>query len=53
MVFDKAYYDYVEDKNYPDSLSYVLEGKNIIILRSSAAINKCEKRSKKNIKIIQ
>ena len=24
IVFDEAYYDYVEDENYPDSLSYVL-----------------------------
>ena len=38
MVFDEAYYDYVEDKNYPDSLSYVLEGKNIIILRTFSKI---------------
>jgi len=38
IVFDEAYYDYVEDKNYPDSLSYVLEGKNIIILRTFSKI---------------
>ena len=24
VVFDEAYYDYVEDKNYSDSLSYML-----------------------------
>ncbi len=34
----KAYYDYVEDKNYPDSLSYVLEGKNVIIIRTFSKI---------------
>ena len=24
VVFDEAYYDYVEDQGYPNSLSYVL-----------------------------
>jgi len=38
VVFDEAYYDYVEDKSYPDSLSYVLEGKNVIILRTFSKI---------------
>ena len=38
VVFDEAYYDYVEDKNYPDSFSYVSEGKNIIILRTFSKI---------------
>jgi len=38
VVFDEAYYDYVEDKNYPDSLSYVLEGKNVIIIRTFSKI---------------
>jgi len=38
VVFDEAYYDYVEDKNYPDSLSYVLEGKNVIVLRTFSKI---------------
>jgi len=38
VVFDEAYYDYVEDKNYPDSLSYVLEGKNVIILHTFSKI---------------
>jgi len=33
VVFDEAYYDYVEDQGYPNSLSYVLEEKNVIILR--------------------
>jgi len=28
----------VEDKNYPDSLSYVLEGKNVIIIRTFSKI---------------
>ena len=38
VVFDEAYYDYVEDKNYPNSLSYVLERKNVIILRTFSKI---------------
>ena len=38
VVIDEAYYDYVEDKNYPNSLSYILEGKNIIILRTFSKI---------------
>jgi len=38
VVFDEAYYDYVEDKNYPNSLSYVLEEKNVIILRTFSKI---------------
>jgi histidinol-phosphate aminotransferase len=38
VVFDEAYYDYVEDRNYPDIHSYILEGKNIIILRTFSKI---------------
>lgn len=38
VVFDEAYYDYVEDKEYPDSLPYVLEGRNVIILRTFSKI---------------
>ncbi len=38
VVFDEAYYDYVEETDYPDSLSYVLEGKNVIILRTFSKI---------------
>jgi histidinol-phosphate aminotransferase len=38
IVFDEAYYDYVEDQNYPNSLSYVLEEKNVIILRTFSKI---------------
>jgi len=38
VVFDEAYYDYMEDKNYSDSLSYVLEGKNVIVLRTFSKI---------------
>jgi len=38
VVFDEAYYDYVEDKDYPDSLSYVLEEKNVIVIRTFSKI---------------
>jgi len=38
IVFDEAYYDYVEDENYPDSLSYVFGGKNVIILHTFSKI---------------
>ena len=38
LVFDEAYYDYVEDEDYPNSLSYVLEGKNVIVLRTFSKI---------------
>ena len=38
IVFDEAYYDYVEDKNYPDGLSYVLGGKNVIVLHTFSKI---------------
>lgn len=38
VIFDEAYYDYVEDKNYPNSLSYVLEKKNVIIVRTFSKI---------------
>ena len=38
IVFDEAYYDYVEDKNYLSGLSYILEGKNVIVLRTFSKI---------------
>jgi histidinol-phosphate aminotransferase len=38
VVFDEAYYDYVEDENYPNSLSYILEEKNVIVLRTFSKI---------------
>jgi histidinol-phosphate aminotransferase len=38
VVFDEAYYDYVEDQGYSDILSYVLEGKKIIVLRTFSKI---------------
>ena len=38
VVFDEAYYDYVENKNYNSGLSYILEGKNIIVIRTFSKI---------------
>jgi len=38
VVFDEAYYDYVEDQDYSDSLPYVLKGKNVIVLRTFSKI---------------
>lgn len=34
VVFDEAYYEYVSRDDYPDSLEYVREGRNVIVLRT-------------------
>lgn len=34
VVVDEAYYEYVKDPHYPDSLKYFQEGRNILILRT-------------------
>lgn len=34
VVFDEAYYEYVEREDYPDTLAYVREGANVITLRT-------------------
>jgi len=34
VVFDEAYYEYVNSEDYPDTLQYVKEGKNVIVLRT-------------------
>lgn len=35
VVFDEAYYEFVDDPDYPDTLPYILEGrKNVCILRT-------------------
>jgi histidinol-phosphate aminotransferase len=40
VVFDEAYYEYVEAKAYPQSLEYLYQGKeNIIILRTFSKIH--------------
>ena len=37
-VFDEAYYEYVTDRSFPDSLRYVGQGKNVAILRTFSKI---------------
>ncbi len=37
VVFDEAYYEYA-DKNFPETLQYMKQGKNIIILRTFSKI---------------
>jgi len=32
--FDEAYYEYVDDPDYPDCLDYVREGRNAVVLRT-------------------
>jgi len=32
--FDEAYYEYVDDPDYPDCLDYVREGRNVVVLRT-------------------
>lgn len=34
VVFDEAYFEYVERDDYPDTLRYVWEGRNVIVLRT-------------------
>lgn len=38
VIFDEAYYEYVERKDFPDTLKYVVEGKNVIVLRTFSKI---------------
>jgi histidinol-phosphate aminotransferase len=37
-VFDEAYYEYVEMPDFPDMLSYVRDGANVIVLRTFSKI---------------
>jgi len=40
VVFDEAYYEYVDDETYPDSLGYIKKGRNnIIALRTFSKIH--------------
>lgn len=34
VILDEAYVEFVESKEVPESLSYVLEGKNVLVLRT-------------------
>ncbi|MDH5427627.1 MAG: histidinol-phosphate transaminase [Nitrospirota bacterium] len=38
VVFDEAYYEYVRDAEYPDSLRYVREGRPVVVLRTFSKI---------------
>ncbi len=38
VVFDEAYYEYVRDAGYPDSLRYVREGRPVVVLRTFSKI---------------
>lgn len=37
-IFDEAYYEYVESADYPDTLKYVRDGRNVIVLRTFSKI---------------
>jgi histidinol-phosphate aminotransferase len=37
-VFDEAYYEYVTDRSFPDTLRYLGQGKNVAILRTFSKI---------------
>lgn len=34
VMFDESYYDFVTDRDYADSLAYVKEGRNVLVMRS-------------------
>lgn len=38
VVFDEAYYEYVQSREFPDSLAYVQQGRNAIVLRTFSKI---------------
>ncbi|MBM4126338.1 MAG: histidinol-phosphate transaminase [Nitrospira sp.] len=38
VVFDEAYYEYVRDPRFPDTLAYVKQGRNAIVLRTFSKI---------------
>ncbi|MFH1824100.1 MAG: histidinol-phosphate transaminase [Candidatus Firestonebacteria bacterium] len=38
VVFDEAYYEYVERADYPESIDYVKEGRNVIVLKTFSKI---------------
>ena len=38
VVFDEAYYEYVRDAQYPDSVQYVTQGRHAIVLRTFSKI---------------
>lgn len=38
LVLDEAYYEYVDDPDYPDSIQYVRDGLNVVVLRTFSKI---------------
>ena len=38
IVFDEAYYEYVEMDDFPDTVRYIRDGKNVIVLRTFSKI---------------
>ncbi|MFQ6043401.1 MAG: histidinol-phosphate transaminase [Candidatus Poribacteria bacterium] len=38
VAFDEAYYEYVEREDYPQTLKYVHDGRNVIVLRTFSKI---------------
>jgi len=38
VVFDEAYYEYVQNKNYGNTLTYIKKNKNVVILRTFSKI---------------
>lgn len=34
IIVDEAYYEYVQDKDYPDTIKYFMDGRDILILRT-------------------
>lgn len=38
VVFDEAYYEYVRDPEFPDTIAYVKEGRNAVVLRTFSKI---------------
>jgi histidinol-phosphate aminotransferase len=38
VVLDEAYFEYVDDAEYPDGLDYVREGRNVVVLRTFSKI---------------
>jgi histidinol-phosphate aminotransferase len=38
VVFDEAYFEYVGSRQFPDSMAYVKQGRNVIVLRTFSKI---------------
>src|SRR5438477_12188090 len=38
VVFDEAYFEYVRNPQFPDSMAYVKQGRNVIVLRTFSKI---------------